>query len=315
MISLQSYGSSSLINQQEAIGPVLSEVLVTSTGNSVIIDSFGFPSGGAEPDRLWLSAKESEARNPGGQLTASTTIPAFSDEAIGPDNIGTAGALPTLLQGTPNSIESSDGIYAQSTLYQQPTFIKIASRTLANGAAAVSTYGTMLEAGASPAMLEGSLSSTENSANTILGTTEHSPLLITPLVSSSTDSEHGVLSVETISELTAPASTAIGAMSTLSPGAATVTVDGMPVSLDSSGELFIGTKGPSGGVGSLIIGGLQAGGLPATSSITNGQAGSPTAPGTIPIIATPSRSTAKGTKNSSPWRMVTILVALASVWA
>lgn len=235
-----------------------------------------------------------------------------------------AGAPPIIIQGTSISVDASNRVFVGGVLHQLPTPSLAPTMALANSAAVVpvqngfSIYGTTLEPGAPAITASGTAISFDDSGDLILagGATSH-PQLPASLSSKPWNLDHGTPFLTSNAAMTA--TTAVTkAVETLSPGALAVTVNGVAVSLDSADGLVVGSetlamKSASGGLGGMIMGGIQSGGPYSTNSTAVAQTTSPTVSGTSPGIAPASQSRADGIKSLSPWKIVATLLAASAI--
>jgi len=231
----------------------------------------------------------------------------------------TVGAAPITISGTPISVGSFRQVYLDGTPHQLPSPSPAPSLTLANGAVAVplqngvSIYGTTLEPGAPAITASGNAISLGDSGDLILAGGSSSVFKILTFLSN-----HGLPLDTTSSQLKGATSAVTRAVETLSPGALAVTVNGVAVSLDSADGLVVGSetlamKSASGGLGGMIMGGIQSGGPYSTNSTAVAQTTSPTVSGTDPGSAPASQSRADGIKSLSPWKIVATLLAASAI--
>lgn len=338
----QGSDSQSLGNQMASDQPQPSDVYVSAAGSSLIVGLSSLPPESSinQADENGAKTAPSQSHTVGnGRQTihlsapadistatiASQAIAAISNGALFHGTIITPGAAPLIVQGTSLSLDSSSLIHLGSMPDQLPIPSLVPTLTLANSVVAVpvqsgvSISGTTLTPGAAAFTVSGIAISLGTSGDLILATSVlNEPQSIVSLPSSPSNSEDGILTDNGSSQVMFTASTAAKAAQTLSPGAPAVTVNGMAVSAGSTGGIVVSSKtfvleSPNGGLGNVIMGGLQSGGPYPADFATNVHLSSTAAPSIGPSTAMTSTSRAKSLKGLLSRRLVTTLVAGSAI--
>ena len=229
--------------------------------------------------------------------------------------IVTIGAAPFRVSGISVSVDSSSQVYLDGTPHQLPT--PVPPVTLANSAVVlpvqngVSIYGTKLAPGAPEVTASGTVISLDDSGNLFLADGAISDSQSHSFDLSNADSVGSTLAIS--SQTMAAFSTKSDVAETLSPGGPAVTINNIAVAIDQASQLVVGSEtltvqGPRGGLGPLIMGGLQSGGPHAANSTSKVEATLPTTFAAIPSLGPSSISRAGNVKEVLMWKLVATLI-------
>ena len=265
-------------------------------------------------DFLHLSAA------PSAQITtvAGHALKAVTNGVSVQGTIVSVGSPPITVSGTPIPVNSFSQVYFDGTPHQLPSLNPIPATTLANSALAVlgqdghSIYGATLVPEDPGSTASGIAVSLDHSDRFLIASGVNSnPRMF---ASSFSDSDNGEMIITASSQILTALSTGSDGLETVFPVSPTVKVNDITTALDSAGETVVGSKtlaahSPSGGFGSLIIGGLESGGPHNAVSTSGVEAKSPTTFGTILSIRPSSTNRAESNTGLSPWKMMAMLMA------
>lgn len=258
------------------------------------------------------------------------TIPAASidGERVGavPEGVSiysNTATAPTIISATAFSLDSSHSVHLEGTPYQPPTSGPTPITATVDGVATVPLHNGVVIHG-----------TTMTAAMNVLGTPNFFSVSNNLIPGDGVNNIHespaftatgpsnSVNGRPTKSETTraiAAATTAMQVDPTLSRGGPAVTVNGVPVSLDSAGELMIGPEtmafaGSDGSLGNLIAGGLQTGGPPADSASTTPEVNSTAGPNSRPSDGHTFKSIAESARSDLRWIIFVTFVAMLTAW-